>query len=53
MTASAQDSRVLDHEREKNDALRAENERLREELGHLKLKREQQFRRMRDIMVEP
>ena len=53
MSASEQDSRALDNERARNDELRAENERLREELGHVKMKREQQFRRMRDIMVEP
>jgi len=51
--SSEQDSRVLDNERAKNDELRAENERLREELGQQKLRREQAYRRMRDIMGEP
>lgn len=53
MSASEHDSRLLDREREKNDVLRNENAELRGELGDLKQRREQQFRRMRDIMVEP
>lgn len=53
MSASERDSRVLDNERLKNDELRAENERLREELGNQKLRREQVYRRIRDIMGEP
>lgn len=52
MSASEQDSRVLDNERLKNDELRAENAVLRWELSLLKKKHEQQFRRIRDIMGE-
>ena len=48
-----QDSRVLDHERTINDQLRAENLRLCSEIEQLRFKHEHQFRRMRDIMVEP
>jgi len=53
MSASEHDSHALNQERVKNDELRAENERLRAELGNQKLRREQAYRRIRDIMGEP
>ena len=53
MSASERDSRALDDERRRNDKLLDENARLREELGNQKLRREQAYRRIRDIMGEP
>ncbi len=52
MSASDYDSRLLDNERRKNDELQAENDGLRKEIARLNWAREQQFRRMRDIMGE-
>lgn len=52
MSVSEQDSRILDKCRRKNELLQIDNQCLREEIRQLKLKQEQQFRRIRDILKE-
>lgn len=52
MSASEQDSRILDNCRRKNELLQIDNQCLREEIWQLKLKQEQAYRHIRDIMEE-